>query len=182
MLVIVMGVSGSGKSTIGKLLAERLSLLFRDADTCHSPENRAKMANDIPLDDADRWPWLNVLARHTVDWEAQGGAVLACSAVKQTYREILFARVRNHYTVYLELPRLAAEHRLRERRGHHEFVTNFDRLLDGQFRDLQPPTDAIVISAELSPMEIVDIALSGLHRAAARNCGASRASAGARQS
>ena len=162
MFVIVMGVTGSGKSTIGRLLAERMGLLFRDADDYHSPENRAKMANDVPLDDADRWPWLEQLARLSVEWGSQGGAVLACSAVKQTYRDMLLARVPNHRVVYLELTRVGAERRLAGRRGQHEFVRDFDRLLDGQFRDLEPPTGAIVIFAELSPVEIVERALAGL--------------------
>jgi carbohydrate kinase (thermoresistant glucokinase family) len=164
MFVIVMGVTGSGKTTIGKLLAERLGLLFHDADDFHSAANRAKMAHNIPLDDADRWPWLELLAKLSVEWEAQGGAVLACSAVKQVYRDMLLAHVPNHHIVYLELSRAVAERHLEGRRGHHEFVRDFDHLLDGQFRDLEPPTDAIVISAELSPAEIVERAV-GLLRA-----------------
>ncbi|HEY3595561.1 MAG TPA: gluconokinase, GntK/IdnK-type [Polyangiaceae bacterium] len=162
MFVIVMGVTGSGKSTVGKLLAERLGLLFHDADDFHSPENRAKMARNEPLDDADRWPWLELLAKLSVDWEAQGGAVLACSAVKQVYRDMLLLHVPNHYVVYLELSREAAARRLEQRRGHHQFVRDFDHLLDGQFRDLEPPTDAITISAELSPSEIVERAAAAL--------------------
>jgi gluconokinase len=160
--VIVMGVTGSGKSTIGKLLADRLGLMFHDADDFHSAANRAKMAHNIPLDDADRWPWLELLAKLAIDWEAEGGAVLACSAVKQVYRDMLLAHVPNHHVVYLELSRHGAELRLEGRRGHHEFVRDFDHLLDGQFRDLEPPTDAITISAELAPAEIVERAVAAL--------------------
>jgi carbohydrate kinase (thermoresistant glucokinase family) len=159
MFVIVMGVTGSGKSTIGNLLADRLGISFYDADDFHSAANRAKMASNIPLDDADRWPWLELLAKLSVEWEAQGGAVLACSALKQAYRDLLLAHVPNQHIVYLELSRAGAARRLEARRGHHEFVRDFDRLLDGQFRDLEPPKDAIVISAELSPAEIVERAV-----------------------
>jgi carbohydrate kinase (thermoresistant glucokinase family) len=162
MFVIVMGVTGSGKTTIGKLLAERLGLMFHDADDFHSPKNRAKMAHNIALDDEDRRPWLELLAKLSVEWEARGGAVLACSAVKQAYRDLLLAHVPNHHVVYLQLSRAVAERHLEGRRGHHEFVRDFDHLLDGQFRDLEPPTDAITVSAELSPAEIVEQAATRL--------------------
>jgi gluconokinase len=164
MFVIVMGVTGCGKSTIGALLAERLGLAFHDADQYHPPENRAKMAHNIPLDDADRWPWLELLAKHAVEWEKQGGAVLACSALKQAYRDVLVKQVHDHRIVYLELSRAGAERRLEGRRGQHEFVRDFDRLLDGQYRDLEPPSDAVTVSAELSPAEIVDRAAGLLGR------------------
>ena len=167
MFVLVMGVTGSGKSTVGKLLAERLGLPFRDADDFHSPENRAKMANNIPLDDADRRPWIELLAKLAVGWGAQGGAVLACSAVKKAYRQTLLAQVPNHHIVYLQLSRQALERRLAGRRGQHDFVRDFDQLLDGQFRDLEPPAGAIAILAESSPTEIVSRALAGLASASA---------------
>lgn len=156
MFVLVMGVSGSGKSTSGKLLAERLGLAFHDADDYHPPENRAKMAADIPLDDADRWPWLAHLAELAESWQAAGGAVLACSALKQAYRDVLLKRVRAPRVLYLELSREGAQRRLEQRRGQHAIVRDFTRILDGQFRDLEPPTDALSISAELSPEQIVE--------------------------
>lgn len=155
MFVIVMGVTGSGKSTIGKLLADRLALPFRDADDFHPPENRAKMAADIPLGDADRWPWLALLGRLAVEWQAQGGAVLACSALKQAYRDVLLEHVGEHRVVFLDLPRASAERRLAARRGQHEFVREFQHLLDGQYRDLEPPSQALHVSADLAPAEIV---------------------------
>ena len=158
MFVLVMGVSGCGKSTIGKLLAERLSLTFQDADDYHPPENRAKMAADIALDDADRWPWLAHLADLSVVWEAQGGAVLACSALKRAYREALLRSVVSPRVVYLELSRAGAALRLEQRRGQHAIVRDFRRLLDGQYRDLEPPalTEAFTVSAELGPEQIVE--------------------------
>lgn len=156
MFIIVMGVSGCGKSTIGALLGERLGLQFHDADTYHPPENRAKMAANIPLEDADRWPWLEHLALLAREWDAEGGAVLACSALKQAYREVLVSHVSEHRVVYLELSRASTERRLTARRGQHEFVRDFDRLLDGQYRDLELPSDALTVSAELTPSEIVE--------------------------
>ena len=155
MFVIVMGVTASGKSTIGKLLAERLGLPFHDADDYHSPENRAKMAADIALDEADRRPWLAHLARLAVDWQAAGGAVLACSALKQAHRDVLVEHVPEHRIVYLNLPRASAERRLAERRGHHQFVRDFEHLLDGQYRDLEPPTDALELASDLPVEELV---------------------------
>jgi gluconokinase len=155
MFVIVMGITGSGKSTIGRLLAERLALPFHDADDYHSPENRAKMAADIALDEADRKPWLAHLAQLAVGWQATGGAVLACSALKQAHRDVLLEHVPEHRVVYLDLPRASAERRLAERRGHHEFVRDFQHLLDGQYRDLEPPTDALQLAADLPVEQIV---------------------------
>jgi carbohydrate kinase (thermoresistant glucokinase family) len=164
MFVLVMGVTGSGKSTIGRLLALRLGFSFHDADDYHSPENRAKMAADIPLADADRWPWLEHLAQLAASWEKQGGAVLACSALKQAYREVLLKQVATPRVVYLELPRAEAALRLEARRGQHAIVRDFARLLDGQYRDLEPPRDALQVSAALSPTDIVERAAAYLTR------------------
>jgi len=164
MFVLVMGVTGSGKSTTGKLLAERLGLAFHDADDYHPPENRAKMAANIPLDDADRWPWLTRLAELAVTWEAEGGAVLACSALKQAYRDRLFEHLRAPSVVYLELASAEAERRLDRRRGQHAIVRDYSRLLAGQYRDLEPPVNALTVSAELSREVIVERAAAYVAR------------------
>jgi len=156
MFVLVMGVTASGKSTIGALLAARLGLAFHDADDYHPPENLAKLAADIALGDADRWPWLARLSELSESWEVEGGAVLACSALKQAYRDVLLQRVHSPRVVYLELARAEAERRLVERRGRHAIVRDFARLLDGQYRDLEPPTDALWVSAASSPKTIVE--------------------------
>ena len=165
MFVLVMGVTGCGKSTSGKLLAARLGLPFHDADDYHPPENRAKMAADIPLGDADRWPWLRQLAERAAFWESQGGAVLACSALKQTYRDLLLERIRAPRVVYLELSRAEAQRRLEQRRGQHAIVRDFSRLLDGQYRDLEAPSEGIRVSAELTPEQIVEQATVYVTRA-----------------
>jgi len=156
MFVLVMGVTGSGKSTAGRLLAARLGLPFYDADDYHPPENRAKMAANIALDDADRWPWLARLAELASSSVAEGGAVLACSALKRAYRDVLLEGVVAPHVVFLELARAEAERRLEKRRGQHTIVRDFSRILDGQYRDLEPPVDALTVSAALSPEEIVE--------------------------
>jgi carbohydrate kinase (thermoresistant glucokinase family) len=162
MFVLVMGVTGCGKSTIGKLLAARLGLPFHDADDHHPPANRAKMAADIALGDADRWPWLEQLAELAVVWQAEGGAVLACSALKQAYRDVLLKQVRAPRVVYLELSRAEAERRLALRRGQHAIVRDFARLLDGQYRDLEAPRHALTLAAAQGPQALVEQAAAYL--------------------
>ncbi|HYP76695.1 MAG TPA: gluconokinase, GntK/IdnK-type [Polyangiaceae bacterium] len=160
MLVLVMGVTASGKSTIGALLAARLGFTFHDADDYHPPQNLAKMAADRALDDADRWPWLERLSQLAESWEAEGGAVLACSALKQAYRDVLLQRVLEPRVLYLELARADAEQRLERRRGLHAVVCDFTGILDGQYRDLEPPTEALTVPALLSPEQIIQRALA----------------------
>ncbi len=89
MVFILTGVSGSGKTTIGKLLAKRFSIQFYDADNYHFKSNLDKMKKQIPLDDEDRLPWLSNLAERIGQWNRNKGAVLACSALKENYRQIL---------------------------------------------------------------------------------------------
>jgi carbohydrate kinase (thermoresistant glucokinase family) len=164
MLILVMGVTGAGKTTIGVRLAARLGLPFYDADDYHPLENRMKMAADIALDDADRLPWLERLSECAIEWERAGGAVLACSALKRAYREILFRGVRDHRTVFLELTPDQAMPRLDSRRGQHEFIRDYDHVLAGQFADLERPEPAIHVSAVLPPDEIVELAARELFR------------------
>jgi carbohydrate kinase (thermoresistant glucokinase family) len=145
MLIVVMGVTGAGKSTFGKQLAQRIGLPFFDADDFHPASNKSKMAADVPLNDTDRAPWLERLANEAAGWEAAGGAVLACSALKQSYRTLLLSRVGCGRIVYLAVERAELQRRLEARRGQHEFIGSFDRILDEQFRDLEEPEDAIVL-------------------------------------
>src|SRR4051812_33225275 len=100
MFVLVMVVTASGNSTIGALLAARLGLAFHDADDYHPPENLAKLAAGIALGGADRWPWLARLSELSESWEGEGGAVLACSALRQAYRDVLLQRVHSPRVVY----------------------------------------------------------------------------------
>jgi gluconokinase len=166
VLYLVMGVTGSGKTTVGRLLAERLRIAFYDADDFHPPANRAKMAADIPLDDADRWPWLEGLATAAAGWET-AGAVLACSALKRSYRDVLFRSLTSPARiVYLEVDRDEAKARLDRRKGHHAFVRDYDRVLAAQFRDLEVPEGAIVVPAALSPLEQVERIAAMLERGA----------------
>jgi carbohydrate kinase (thermoresistant glucokinase family) len=153
MIIIVMGVSGCGKTTVGKLLAERLGLPFYDADDFHPVENVEKMKSGEPLTDADRHPWLAALSWEIEKWNEGDGAVLACSALKRNYRSILNPDKSDHVKfVYLKGQEKIILHRMEQREGHYMPP----ELLRSQFDALEEPVDAITVSIELSPDEIVE--------------------------
>lgn len=140
--VVVMGVSGCGKSSVGEALARRLGARFLDADDFHPPGNVAKMAEGIPLDDADRAPWLERL--NAVLREAHAAdrpVVLACSALKRRYRDALSAGLEGLRFVHLDGSYELIARRLAERR--HRYMPA--SLLRSQFDALEPPDDAIVL-------------------------------------
>lgn len=146
MIVIVMGVSGSGKTTIGKHLAITLGWLFLDGDDFHPPANIAKMRQGIPLTDGDRWPWLDRLRQDLEQLLAQGqSAVVACSALKQRYRDRLQGpdgtRIR---FVYLHGHPDYLRSRLRQRQGHFMAAD----MLDSQLATLEVPQDAILVEVD----------------------------------
>lgn len=146
-----MGVSGSGKTTIGSLLARQLGWEFADADTYHSAASVEKMRDGIPLTDADRVPWLDALRDLVARWIAEGkSAVLACSALKETYRESLRVDEQVRF-VYLKGNRDLLFHRLRERRDHYMK----QQMLASQLRTLEEPANAIVVDANGTPGNIV---------------------------
>ena len=153
MIVVVMGVSGAGKTTVGEALARRLGLEFLDADDFHPPANVAKMAAAIPLADADRWPWLDLLNTELSVRESAGkGAVLACSALKETYRARLTNGLANARLVHLEGSIGFIRERMKSRQ--HKYMPA--ALLESQFATLEPPRDAITIDAALGVAEAVD--------------------------
>jgi gluconokinase len=146
-----MGPAGSGKSTVGELLAAQLKWSFADGDNFHPRANIEKMSHGIPLSDEDRIPWLNSIRDAMLKWEAQGrNVVLACSALKRGYRELLQidSKVK---LVYLKASYELLRERLRARKGHYAG----EQILAGQFADLEEPTDATTIEAAQSPEQIV---------------------------
>ncbi|MGY4953149.1 gluconokinase [Streptomyces nigrescens] len=158
-VVVVMGVSGSGKSTVGRLLAQRLMVPFLEADDLHPAANRAKMAAGHPLDDEDRRPWLMSVAgwirRATHD--GQGG-VVACSALKREYRDLFRQAGAGVWFLYLALDRATADRRVAGRMDH--FMPA--RLLDSQYADLEPlrPDEpGLTVDATADPRTIVDEAV-----------------------
>jgi len=143
MIYIVMGVSGCGKSTVGSLLAKRLSIPFYDADDFHLAENIEKMSNGIPLTDDDRSPWLNLLAKQIIEWEKTGGAVLACSALKQSYRDILCSTTKQVVQfIYLKGDQEVLSSRLRNRESHYMP----ESLLQSQLATLEEPKEGVTVS------------------------------------
>jgi gluconokinase len=151
MIVIVMGTTASGKTTIGSLLAERLGWEFVDGDDFHPAANVEKMKHGIPLTDADREPWLRVLHDKIVQWSAEErDVVLACSALKQSYRDELRA-TRDVRFVYLKGSYELFSQRVLARKGHFAKQD----LLASQFAALEEPTDAITVDAAPSPEQIV---------------------------
>jgi gluconokinase len=152
MIIVVMGPTGSGKTTIGSLLAARLAWHFADADDFHSAGNKEKMHNGIPLTDADRLPWLAAIHGQIAEWVVlKQNVVLACSALKQSYRQLLWNGSEVQF-VYLKGSYELIAERLRARKGH--FAD--EHILAGQFRDLEEPSDAVAVDIRGSPEEIVD--------------------------
>ena len=151
MIVIIMGTTGAGKTTIGTMLATQLNWQFADADTFHPPANIEKMSHGIPLTDADRAPWLEAMRKAILEWIAAGkNVVLACSALKRAYRdelrpspEVKIVYLKGDYALFAE--------RIRHRHGHFAG----EQILAGQFADLEEPDDAITVDAAKSPDEIV---------------------------
>lgn len=146
-----MGPAGSGKTTVGELLAAKLSWDFFDGDSFHSPANVEKMSRGVPLTDADRIPWLNSIREAMLQWEAHHqNVVLACSALKRSYRELLQISPAVKL-VYLKGTFELLRERLRSRKGHYAG----EKLLASQFADLEEPTDALTIEVSRSSDEIV---------------------------
>ena len=155
MIVIVMGVSGSGKTTIGTLLARRTDATFADADDFHPLANKQKMAAGHPLTDEDRKPWLEALNRLMQGWAAAATrGVLACSALKQSHRATLSSDLAPTTLrwVFLDGSQALIASRLAAR--HHEFMN--PGLLTSQLETLEPPTDALRIVNDRTPDEVVD--------------------------
>jgi gluconokinase len=152
MIIVMMGVAGSGKTTVGRLVAEAAGFRFLDADTLHSPVNVARMKAGTPLSDSDRAPWLSAVREHLADAARRhDDLVVACSALKETYRTFL-AREIPVVWVYLKgRPEIFRE-RLQRRTGH--FMTA--ALLSSQFDALEEPTDAIIVDASEPPEAIAD--------------------------
>lgn len=151
-IIIVMGVAGAGKSTVGRLLADRLGWSFLDADDFHPESNVAKMRRGIPLTDADRESWLERL-RATIESHLRDGepAVLACSALKASYREKLTKYHEGVAVVYLRASRKLVEERLRVRSGHFFNAA----LIESQYDALEEPDSAIVVDASRGAGQIV---------------------------
>jgi gluconokinase len=148
MIVLVMGVAGVGKTTIGAALARELGWRFIDADDYHPAQNVAKMKAGIPLDDADRWPWLahiNRILREELN------AVLACSALKASYRQRLSQGISDFKTVYLHGSFDLIRSRMESR--EHRFMPA--ALLESQFVALEPPPDAVAIDVAADPSSCV---------------------------
>lgn len=161
MVIVVTGVAGVGKTTVGRRLASRLGYDFVDADDFHPLENVEKMRQGRPLTDRDRDPWLDTLATQIDGWlEARADTVLACSALKRAYRDRLGAGRPDVRIVHLTAPAPLVRERMR-RRAH--FMP--PALLSSQIEALEPPgeaEDAVAVSAQGSPGEVVDRILSAL--------------------
>jgi gluconokinase len=156
VIVVVMGVSGSGKSTVGALLAKRLGAEFLDADEFHPPQNVAKMAAGMPLTDADRKPWLE---RLNAELRKRKDAVLACSALKNSYRRALSLGVDCRF-VHLRGPIELIRARM-QTRSHRYMPAS---LLESQFATLEPPLGAIEVDIAESTERCVELVLAALTR------------------
>ncbi len=151
MVVILMGVSGAGKSTVGQTLARQLGWRFYDADDLHPDANKRKMSHAIPLSDEDRRPWLAAVRTLVERCLAEGiSAVIACSALKQSYRDLLVVDPAAVKFIYLRGDMALIARRMAARSGH--FMS--EELLQSQFDALEEPRDATTVDIAASPEEI----------------------------
>ena len=161
MIVIVMGVTGAGKTTIGRMLATALGWEFHDGDDLHSEASKLKMHRGIALDDADRAPWLSAIRKLILAMLSEGrDGVIACSALKQSYRDEIVVDPNLVKVVYLKGSKEVIAERLRNRGGH---FMNPD-LLQSQFDTLEEPGDAIVVDISVAPQAIVNAIRARLGR------------------
>jgi gluconokinase len=159
MVVVVMGVAGCGKSTVGPLIARELGGDFAEGDTFHPPANVAKMSRGEPLDDSDRMPWLAAMADAIRAWQAkEKPTVLACSALRQRYRDILAGGSAQVRFVFLRGAQETIADRIGRRRDH--FMP--PSLLESQFATLEEPADAIAVDVGGTPEAIAAAALERL--------------------
>lgn len=151
MVIILMGVTGSGKTTVGEELAKDLGWVYYDADDFHPEANVQKMAQGMPLNDEDRWPWLEILSVEIGKWvTAEGGVILGCSALKQSYRDVLVGGRDGVKIVHLKGAKELIAHRL-ETRVHQYMPAS---LLDSQFNTLEEPRDALSVDIAPAPPAI----------------------------
>ncbi len=160
--IVIMGVSGCGKTTIASRLAEELGGTYLEGDSFHTAANKAKMGAGMPLTDKDRWPWFDILisaARTELDHNRP--AVLSCSALKQNYRDYLLADFEPHRLIYLKGSFELIKNRMDER--EHEYMTS--TLLESQFATLEEPregSNSLTLSIKNAPETIISTALKWL--------------------
>ena len=161
MVILLMGTTGAGKTTVGKLLAAQIGWIFLDADDFHPQANIEKMKHGIPLTDADRLPWLERIHAELRRLSAAGkNVVLACSALKQSYRDQLSAGLEMNI-VYLRGSYEEMRRHIERRHGHFAG----ESILAGQFADLQEPKDALVLDVSRTPDELAADVMARLHLA-----------------
>jgi gluconokinase len=161
--VVLMGVAGSGKTAVGMQVAQKLDWIFLDADNFHPPANIEKMKHGIPLNDADRAPWLQRLHDELQKQMAEGHSViLACSALKESYRNVLRDEATPPAFVYLDVDLQTIRDRLQHRTAH--FFPK--ELMESQFAALEKPKDAIIIDARKPLEEVVEHVIEALTAAA----------------
>ena len=159
MVILVMGTTGAGKTTVGKLIAQRLGWVFLDADDFHPPANIEKMKHGIPLTDGDRAPWLSNIHTRLEQLTAENrNSVLACSALKQSYRDTLSARL-DFRIVYLRGTYQQMRQHILARHGHFAG----ESILAGQFADLEEPKVAFVLDVNRAPEELAGDAIRDLN-------------------
>ena len=159
-ILVIMGVSGSGKTTIGQLLSAELICSFIDGDDFHPPVNIKKMSSGEALTDEDRWPWLEILTDKIQEYiQQKQSMVLACSALKKSYREILCVERELVQFIYLKGNYATIVRRMQSRENH--FMAK--SLLQSQFATLEEPEDAIVVDISPSPSEILKSIRGLLH-------------------